>query len=56
MAYLTDRETGEPITGHLVIATRTERQTYPAQTRNRSFRQPEVAEFEIPELDAELFT
>jgi hypothetical protein len=55
--HLTDRETGEPITGHLVIAARTEaRQAYPAQTAYLEFPASQKgAEFEIPELDAGLY-
>jgi Carboxypeptidase regulatory-like domain len=55
--HLTDRETGEPITGHLVIATRAEaRQAYPAQTAYLEFPASQKgAEFEIPELDAGIY-
>ena len=55
--HLTDRETGEPITGHLAIATRTEvRQAYPARPAYLEFPASQKgAEFEIPELDAGLY-
>jgi Carboxypeptidase regulatory-like domain len=55
--HLTDRETGEPITGHLVIATRTEvRPAFPGQTAYVEFPASQKgAEFEIPELDGGLY-
>lgn len=51
---LTDRDTGEPITGHLVIASRTEGR--PGSTAYLEFAATQKGgEFEIPELDAGLY-
>ena len=50
--HLTDRDTGEPITGHIVIATRTE--TLQGAYWEVPSSQKGV-EFEIPELDAGLY-
>lgn len=52
--HLTDRDTGEPIAGHLVIASRTEGR--PGQTAYLEFAATQKGrEFEIPELDAGLY-
>jgi hypothetical protein len=50
--HLTDRETGDPVPGHVVIATRTEA----LQSAYWEFPSSQKgAEFEIPELDAGLY-
>jgi Carboxypeptidase regulatory-like domain len=55
--HLRDRETGEPIEGHLVIATRMEaRPAYPGQPAYLEFPASQKgAEFEIPDLDSGLY-